>query len=177
MTSPELIAALAGVALVFYFFWPTPKSKLKPKQKRPKSQPKKRSGLPRNPIVLDGSNVMFWGGDPSAKTLNHVIGHITQKDFSPIVIFDASAGYRLSDRFMTEGDFARLTSLPEKQILVVNKGVVADAVILDFASEHNLRIVTNDRYRDWSGSFPIVREKGRLLRGDFKQGNVRLNGL
>lgn len=133
--------------------------------------------LPRKPIVLDGSNIMYWGGDPSAKTLNHVIGHITQKDYSPIVIFDASAGYRLSDRFMTEQDFARLTFLPERQILVVNKGVVADEVILDFATTHDLRIVTNDRYRDWAKTFPIVRKKGRLLKGSFKQGTVVLNGL
>jgi len=170
MTQNELLIALFGVAFVFYLFWPRPGRKTAKPQKRD-------DGLPHNAIVLDGSNIMYWGGDPTAKALNHVIGHLTQKNFAPIVIFDASAGYRLSDRFMTEVDFARLTSLPERQILVVNKGVVADEVILDFATEHKLRIVTNDRYRDWSVQFPMVKQKGRLLKGSFANGNVAIPGL
>lgn len=173
MSQQELFAALIGVAFVFYLFWPKAGRK---KVSQPKPI-KRDDGLPRNPIVLDGSNIMYWGGDPSAKALNHVIGFLAQKNFSPVVIFDASAGYRLSDRFMTEIDFARLTSLPERQILVVNKGVVADEVILDFATTHKLRIVTNDRYRDWSVQFPMVKQKGRLLKGSFANGNVAIPGL
>jgi hypothetical protein len=169
MTSLELLAWLCAVAVVFYFFWPKPKRVAAP---RPTVD-----GLPKNAIVVDGSNVMYWGGEPSQMVLARVLAALRKKDFAPIAIFDASVGYRLGNRFMNEMELAAITGLPDRQILVVNKGIVADEVILDFATEHNLRIVTNDRYRDWATQFPHVKKKGCLVKGTWKEGNVMLPDL
>lgn len=120
---------------------------------------------------------MYWGGEPSKMVLARVIATLREKELSPIAIFDASVGYRLEDRYLNEVDMGAITGLPPTRKLVVHKGVVADEVILDFATAHNLRIVTNDKYRDWTTQFPLVKTKGRLVKGTWKQGNVMLPNL
>lgn len=125
-----------------------------------------------NPIVVDGSNVLFWGGDPSPITLTRVVDDLRAKGFSPFVIFDANIGYKLQDRYMDDAPMARLLALPVSQVLVVEKGVIADERILEVATEGGLQVVSNDRFRDWKVKYPIVGKKGRILRGSVKGGNV-----
>lgn len=67
---------------------------------------------------------------------------------------------------------AKLIGLSPRQVLVVEKGVSADERILQVAKEQNLRIVSNDRFRDWTTRYPIVRKNGRMIRGDWVSGNV-----
>lgn len=130
------------------------------------------AGIPRHAIVVDGSNVMHWGDAPSAKVLVRVLGALQAKGYAPIVFFDASAGYRLADRYLGAGDLAGLTGLPAAQIHVVDKGVIADSAILGFSALHGLRIVSNDQYRDWRVQFPHLGRKGAVLRGRFQDGTV-----
>lgn len=125
-----------------------------------------------NPILVDGSNVLFWGGDPSPVVLTRVIDDLRAKGFSPFVIFDANIGYKLQDRYMDDAPMARLLALPVDQVLVVEKGVVADERILAVASERGLRVVSNDRFRDWKVQYPLVGKKGRVVRGAWKGGSV-----
>jgi len=175
MTSLELLAWLLVVAIGFYVLWPKPRRPAKPRQ--PIKSRQVEDVIPPNAIVVDGSNVMYWGGDPSEKVLRRVLATMREKGFAPIVIFDASVGYRLEDRFMTPRDLAEITGLPATRIYVVDKGVVADEVILDFATAHDLRVVSNDRFRDWGVQFPMVKIKGRLVKGTWQQGSVRLPNL
>ncbi len=132
--------------------------------------------LPANAIVVDGSNVMHWGGDPSADVLARVLRNLEAKGHTPIVFFDANAGYRLGDSYYNEAKLGSLIGTPAKHICVVDKGVVADEAILAFASDHNLRIVTNDQFRDWRVRFPIASQKGKLLRGIWREGSVVWRG-
>jgi len=189
MTEDYLIVALIGIAVVFFLFWPKPDRRKKRKQD-PARKPERRVArrpvtaryteddpVPANAIVVDGSNVMHWGGDPSAPTIAKVVDALENKGFAPIVIFDASVGYRLSDRYMNERTLAPMINMAASRVYVVHKGVVADEVILDFATTHDLRIVTNDRYKDWSVQFPLIKKKGRLVKGTVKEGSVMLNGI
>ncbi len=136
---------------------------------KPRSE---ESDVPPNAILVDGSNVMHWGGDPSIKVLRGVLRGIEKRGFSPVVVFDASVGYRLSDRYLHGPAMAKLIDLPKAHVYVVQKGVVADEVILDLATIHELNVVSNDRYRDWSVQFPLVKKKGRMMRGAWKGGAV-----
>lgn len=128
--------------------------------------------IARHAIVVDGSNVMHWGGAPSAKVLARVLGALQTKGYTPIVFFDASVGYRLADRYLDAGDLAGLIGLPAAQIHVVDKGVIADSAILEFSALHGLRIVSNDQYRDRRVQFPHLHRKGAVLRGRFQDGAV-----
>ncbi len=132
--------------------------------------------LPPNAILVDGSNVMHWGPEPSAKILAQVLRSLTRAGYTPIVFFDASVGYVLDDHYYNEAKLAPLLDIPQEHICVVDKGVVADVSILSMASDHHLRVVSNDRYRDWRVKFPHAAKKGVLLSGTWREGTVVWRG-
>ena len=147
---------------------------------KPRAQPKRRGRKPSKSnisVIVDGSNVMHWGGEPSEIVLVRVILAIIAKGYEPYVIFDANVGYKLRGKYLDDAPMARLIGLPVKQVLVVEKGVVADELILQVATERGLKIVSNDRFRDWSVTYPIVRKKGQILRGTANGGGVRWQGI
>lgn len=141
------------------------------RQRRAAPEPPQAT-VPRHAIVVDGSNVMHWDGDPSAAVLARVLRALEVKGYTPIVFFDASAGYRLSDRYLNETALAAMIDVPVGHVCVVDKGVIADQSILAFAADHGLRVVSNDQYRDWRVRFPHLGRKGAVLRGRFQDGSV-----
>lgn len=124
------------------------------------------------PIVVDGSNVMHWGGDASDKVLRGVLNTLKTRGFYPYVIFDANVGYVLADQYLDAAAMSQKCGVPKTRIEVVDKGVVADGVILKYAKRHGVKVVSNDRYRDWSVQYPLVKQKGRMMRGAWKGGAV-----
>lgn len=138
---------------------------------RRKQPPKKAE--PKNRVIVDGSNVMYWGGDPSLRTLRAVITSLQSQGFTPFVVFDANVGYKLQDEFLGDRKMARLLNLPKDQILVVEKGITADERLLAVADEYRTPVVSNDRFRDWTVQHPWVRKKGRMMRGTYQSGAVK----
>ncbi|MBS1304318.1 hypothetical protein [Loktanella sp. SALINAS62] len=130
---------------------------------------------PQASVIVDGSNVMHWGGgDPSLIVLTRVLQSLRDdKGHIPAVVFDANVGYKLFNRFHGHAAMASAIDMPQHLVLVVDRGVIADEAILDVAARHNLPVVSNDRFRDWSVQYPWVRKKGRVLRGTWKDGSVR----
>lgn len=135
-----------------------------------------RDKLPPNPILVDGSNVMHWGQDPSAHVLSRVLRSLEEKGYTPIVFFDANVGYVLDDRYYHERMLAPLIGVPAEHICVVDKGVVADEGILAFATDHNLRVVSKDKFRDWRLRYPHADKKGTLVAGAWREGSVVWHG-
>ena len=123
-------------------------------------------------VIVDGSNVMHWGGDPSEVVLKRVIASLQDRGLTPYVIFDANVGYVLRGRHLADASMARMVGLPDAQVFVVESGVTADERILQVASENGYRVVSNDRFRDWTVKYPLVGRKGRILRGAWKSGSV-----
>ncbi len=128
-----------------------------------------------NWIIVDGSNVLYWKDNtPQIETLRDVLRLLRERGYSPGVVFDASAGYRISDRYQDDGDLCAMLGLPIDRVVVVHKGMVADLTILAAARDLGARIVTNDRYRDWADQHPEVREPGHLIRGGYRHGALWL---
>lgn len=132
--------------------------------------------LPPNAILVDGSNVLYWGNEPTSMAVLRVLRNLEEKGYTPIVFFDANVGYVLDDHYYDEAKIAWLIGVPAQHVCVVNKGVVADEVILAFATDHNLRVVTNDKYRDWRVQFPHADKKGILIGGTWRDGAVKWRG-
>ena len=131
-----------------------------------------------NWILIDGSNVMYWKDNaPQVETLREVIAHLSDRHHTPAVIFDANAGYLLAGRYQDDRVMARLLGLPDNHVLVVPKGTIADSYLLSVARDYNAPIVTNDRYRDWMEDYPEISEPGRLIRGGYRNGALRLDGI
>lgn len=127
-------------------------------------------------VVVDGSNVMHWkDGTPSLDTLREVLGHLTGLGFTPDVVFDANAGYKIAERHHDDRAFSQMLGLPRDRVMVVAKGTPADPVILAAARDMGARIVTNDRYRDWAETHPEVQTPGHLIRGGYRDGRLWLD--
>ncbi|MEO6300669.1 MAG: hypothetical protein ABIV25_01845 [Paracoccaceae bacterium] len=135
-----------------------------------------RQEFPPNWIVIDGSNVMHWkDGTPQIDTLREVVQRLTALGFTPGVVFDANAGYKISGRYRHDWAFGKLLGLPEDRIMVVAKGTPADAKVLEAARGLGARVVTNDRYRDWADDHPEVLKPGYLIRGGYRDGALWLD--
>jgi hypothetical protein len=127
----------------------------------------------RNWILIDGSNVMHWQDNTAQLApLLLVIEDLKARGFEPGVVFDANAGYKLFGKYLNENEFSRKLSLPPNQLLVVPKGAQADPFIIETALKYQAAIVTNDRFRDWSGKYPEVDDPDFLIWGGFKDGKV-----
>jgi hypothetical protein len=164
----EVIAWAVFLGLLFFaahLVW-----RLLPKRPEPRLDPDKY-------IVVDGSNVMHWGGEASVLVLKRVLQALDEKGLIPIVYFDANVGYKLWDRYAGAGTIAGKIGMDSARIFVVAKGVVADEVLLEAAVDNGLRVVTNDRFLDWRVQFPRAGDKGFLVKGEWRQGNVMFRGL
>ena len=131
---------------------------------------------PNKHIVVDGSNVMYWGGTPSVLVLARVLTALTDRDLIPIVYFDANIGYKLWGKFENANTVAVKMRINPRMVIVVPKGVAADEMLLETAVDHGLRVVTNDRFLDWRVRFPQAAEKGFLIKGEWRQGSVVFRG-
>ncbi|MBY0350058.1 hypothetical protein [Tabrizicola sp.] len=164
------IALIAGLLLaVFLVLWVRRPRRLRPPGAAP------LAGDARQTVLVDGSNVIHWlDNTPQLAPLLQVVQDLSRRGLRPGVVFDANVGYKLTGKFMAERDLSRMLSLPRDQILVVPKGTQADPFLLETARDLNARIVTNDRYRDWSDLYPDVARPERLIRGEMRDGKVKL---
>ena len=132
---------------------------------------------PGRPVVVDGSNVMHWSGEPSFKVLSRVLKELQHRGLQPLVYFDANVGYKLFDRHVKPNDMAARLNLAPTQVTYASSRTPADEVLLEKAVADGLPVVTNDRFLDWKQRFPKIGEKGFLIKGMWKEGTVILLGL
>ena len=129
-----------------------------------------------NWVLLDGSNVMFWQQNlPRIETVREVVRHFERLGHTVAVVFDASAGHRLVERYLDDRAFAQLLDLPESQVFVVPSGTPADPYLLSAAARVGARIVTNDRFRDWTDAHPEQSRPEALIRGGYRRGALWLD--
>lgn len=122
-------------------------------------------------IVVDGSNVLYWRDEtPDIDTVRAVVADLKKRGFVVAVVFDANAGYLVSDVYLDDKAFAKMLKLPEKRVMVVPKGMPADPFVLRVARGANARIVTNDRYRDWLREHPELLRPNLLIKGHMRDG-------
>ncbi len=128
------------------------------------------------PIIVDGSNVLYWKDNtPQVDTLREAIAALRARGYDPGVVFDANAGYLLTGRYQHHDALGRLFSLSEENVMVVPKGTPADPTILAAARDLGAPILTNDRYRDWADTHPEIRTPGHLIRGGYRDGQLRID--
>ena len=178
LTLPLAVACLSGIASLILLLSavlrrpPVEESGvIVPKRGRRKGRGR------RQQVVIDGSNVMYWNGEtPRLSTLKEVVRMAEAQGFQPGVIFDANAGYKLCDRYLSDRDFAKLLKLPGDRVLVVDKGEPADPMILSAARDAGATVISNDRFRDWAQDFPEVETAGHLVPGGYLDGQLWLDG-
>lgn len=170
LTGPAAIASL-WILLKALVVWirPRPQRASAPRRQR-RLVPRRHKRAPKM-IVVDGSNVMHWK-DNSAQlaTLQEVLRALEARGYAPGVVFDANAGYKISDSYRHDFAFGKMLGLPKDRVMVVPRGEPADPVILAAAREHGVLVVSNDRFRDWATDFPEVADPAHFLRGGYSEG-------
>lgn len=132
-----------------------------------------RAPVPTGPsILIDGSNVMHWSGSPSLIVLKGVVRDLQSRGYNPLIYFDANVGYKLYDDYANSQSMATRLGLQHWQVEVVPGGVIADERLLERASHSGLKIVTNDRFRDWQTRFPRIQDNGFLVKGQWTEKGV-----
>ena len=125
----------------------------------------------RPTILVDGSNVMHWKDNaPSAMVVTRVVQALVARGERPHVYFDANAGYKLGEGFMDARALAQVVGLSPERITVADSGTPADPLLLDHAARARLRIVSNDRFKDWRVQYPGANDRGALVRGRWQDG-------
>jgi hypothetical protein len=123
----------------------------------------------KSTIVVDGSNVLYWKDEtPRIEAVREVVDHLSRRGLTVGVVFDANAGYLISDRYRHDREMGKMLGMSQARVLVVPKGTPADPYILAAARDLGARIVTNDRYRDWVEDHPEIRMPGHLITGGYR---------
>lgn len=127
-------------------------------------------------ILIDGSNVMHWRDNtPDIDPVREVVASLQAQGYTPGVVFDANAGYKLEGRYRNHYKLARRIGLPHEQVMVVPKGEPADPLILRAARDYGGRVVSQDRFRDWEGDFPELCKPDFRVRGGYDGGKLWLD--
>lgn len=114
-------------------------------------------------ILVDGSNVLFWGGNqPLAQLPMLVVCALHVRRYTPVVYFDSSISRHLGKKhFDALSDIATINFAPD--------GTPADAILLEECEEGRLQIVSCDRFRDWRSEHPRLRADW-LVTGRYNKG-------
>lgn len=117
-------------------------------------------------VVIDGSNVLHWRDNiPDIGTLQALITTVHKQGYEPIIWFDANVGYKIADRYLGPEALAQKLRLRPEQIHVAESGSPADPWILAMAGQLDAPIISRDKFRDFDGQYPWLRQKGRLKAG------------
>ena len=130
-------------------------------------------GRGKSGVVVDGTNVIYWGGEPDLGTLRAVVDQLRRKGRDPYVFLDASTRHHLRDKALDEAGFARALGLKRSRITVCPARTEADAFILKFAREHRFPVVSNDRFGDRATEVAGL----KLIKGGVAGGKPILHGV
>lgn len=127
-------------------------------------------------VMVDGSNVMYWATEkPDLSAVKLVVQDLQRQGFTPTVWFDANVGYLTHGRYLGAKDLARPIGLPRGSVNIAPRGTPADPLILQSAQKLKVPVVSNDRFRDWSETYPYLTQPGVLVPGQIARGLVSLS--
>lgn len=156
---------ISGVLVLLALWFAQMFRGLQPASKPTPSNPKRSKSTAPN-VVVDGTNVIYWDGDPDLATLRAVVDALHARSLSPVVFFDASTRHHLKDTSLNTKGFARALGLNPDQINICPAGTEADAFLIKYARDAGVPIVSNDRFGDRAQQVKgIKRIKGVIAGG------------
>ena len=121
-------------------------------------------------ILVDGTNVCFWGRNGSTASLAPVLALAQALDAAGAdwqACFDASTRHHLAKSGTgDEAEYEALLRSRPDRFVEAPGGTCADEFLLGAAAaEQTAVIISNDFYRDHEADYPFVKDKSRFIRG------------
>jgi hypothetical protein len=119
-----------------------------------------------NLVVVDGSNIATEGrSSPSLAQLNDAVLSFREEfpDVNVTVVVDATFGHRIAKSEADEFDAA----VAHNELVAPPAGAVGrgDAFVLSIANKSGARILSNDSFQEFHGTYPWLFDDGRLVGG------------
>ncbi|MCD7781726.1 MAG: Zc3h12a-like ribonuclease [Methanosphaera sp.] len=127
-------------------------------------------------IIVDGSNVAYYGQQPyeetgkvtpSLKTLKVAIHTLKKLGHEPIVLADAPLRHEIDDK----DGFNEM--IQNEEVFPVPAGTIADHYILNLAYEEDAKILSNDFFKEYHDEFQDIESRRlpyRVKNGRFQIG-------
>jgi hypothetical protein len=108
-------------------------------------------------IVVDGSNVAFesqsQAGKPRMSNIIAVRDALRERGYEPIIIVDAALRHKIDDQDQLEALIDR------QEVLQAPAGTDADFFVLETADQRELKVISNDTYREFREKYPWIRDR------------------
>jgi hypothetical protein len=119
-----------------------------------------------NLVVVDGSNIATEGRSmPSLAQLNEAVMSFREEfpNVNVTVVVDATFGHRIAKSEVAEFDEA----VAHNELVAPPAGAVGrgDAFVLSIANKSGARILSNDSFQEFHGTYPWLFDEGRLVGG------------
>ncbi len=117
-------------------------------------------------VVVDGSNIATEGRSlPSLTQLNDAVLSFREEfpEVNVTVVVDATFGHRIAKSEVAEFDAA----VAHNELVAPPAGAVGrgDAFVLSIANKSGARILSNDSFQEFHGTYPWLFDEGRLVGG------------
>jgi hypothetical protein len=117
-------------------------------------------------VVVDGSNIATEGrSTPSLAQLNEAVLSFREEypNVNITVVVDATFGHRIDKSEVAEFDAA----VAHNELVAPPAGAVGrgDAFVLSIANKSGARILSNDSFQEFHGTYPWLFDDGRLIGG------------
>ncbi len=117
-------------------------------------------------VVVDGSNIATEGrSTPSLAQLNEAVLSFREEypTVNVTVVVDATFGHRIAKSEVGEFDAA----VAHNELVAPPAGAVGrgDAFVLSIANKSGARILSNDSFQEFHGTYPWLFDEGRLVGG------------
>jgi S1 RNA binding domain/Zc3h12a-like Ribonuclease NYN domain len=117
-------------------------------------------------VVVDGSNIATEGRSmPSLAQLNEAVLSFREEfpNVNVTVVVDATFGHRIAKNEVAEFDEA----VAHNELVAPPAGAVGrgDAFVLSIANKSGARILSNDSFQEFHGTYPWLFDEGRLVGG------------
>jgi hypothetical protein len=119
-----------------------------------------------NLVVVDGSNIATEGRPtPSLAQLNEAVRSFREEfpNVNVTVVVDATFGHRIAKNEVTEFNKA----VANNELVAPPAGAVGrgDAFVLGIANKSGARVLSNDSFQEFHGTYSWLFEEGRLIGG------------
>ena len=98
-------------------------------------------------IVVDGNNVVYFGGNPKLRYLKIMRSYLVKKNFNPIIFISSALKYQIDH----PTELLRFINI--YNIIEVEGGIDDDKHLIEEAFRKKIKIISNDKFNEYLNDY------------------------